>query len=46
METQDLEDKPWRNEKLRRLEEGLPRLKGQNFGEGSEKLHGSDWCGM
>ena len=36
-EVQDLEDKPWMNEKLRTLEEGLPRL-GRKNGEGSMEL--------
>ena len=31
MEVQDLDDKPWRNEELRSLEEGLPRLREDNL---------------
>ena len=40
-EVQDLKDKPWKNEELRSLEEGLPK-----FGKGSEELQSSHGCGM
>ena len=38
-ELQSMEDKPWRNEEVRNLEEGLPRPK-----EGS--LDTQHWCGL
>ena len=30
-EVQGVDDKPWRNEELRNLEEGLPRLREENL---------------
>ena len=31
---QNVEEKPWKNEELRKLEEALPRLKRVRFGKG------------
>ena len=44
MSVQDLQDKPWSDEELTRLEEGMPRLK--ESGEGSKELQGKDTSGL
>ena len=43
---QNVEDKPWKNEELKKLEEALPRLKECEFEKSVEMVQGKDRSGM
>ena len=45
-EVQDLKDKPRRNEELKSLEVGMPKLKESEKAKNIEKLQGNDKSGM